>query len=91
MSAYGSNLPGVEFASQHDIGSGKCDGCWPGYPRRCECGGMIHAEFGDEMEDGYYLNFYCDKCGSTAGQEDGYYLNFYCDKCGSTAGQEDDG
>ena len=40
-----------------------CKECWRGYPRTCECGGLIHAEFGDEGFDGYYLVYHCEKCG----------------------------
>lgn len=46
--------------------SGPCDECWDGYPRKCEfaCPGMVHAVFGDEMEDGYYLSAMCNVCGT---------------------------
>ena len=50
----------------HEIGNIKCDGCWQGYPIHCECGGLIHAEFGDENYDGdYWLDTKCDKCGDS--------------------------
>ena len=35
---------------EHKIGSEKCDRCWISYPKKCDCGGLIHASFGDEME-----------------------------------------
>ena len=53
-----------EFVFDHVENDEHCDGCWSGYPRKCECGGLIHAEFGDENYDmDYYLIYYCDKCG----------------------------
>jgi len=40
-----------------------CDECWMDYPKPCECGGFIHASFGDENYDGdYWLYTKCDKC-----------------------------
>ena len=48
----------------HNIGDANCPNCWPNYPRRCVCGGLIHAHFGDENYDGdYWLFVRCDKCG----------------------------
>jgi hypothetical protein len=56
----------------HAVGNQKCDECWPGYPKPCDnlthagtgvCPGLIHASFGDEMEDGYWLYTKCDVCG----------------------------
>ena len=55
---------------EHEIGyekcqEGWCDGGW-GYPRKCDCGGLIHADFGDEDWDcNYWLHTKCDKCGDT--------------------------
>jgi len=51
--------------NKHDIGDTECTACWSSYPKLCECGGLIHAEFGDENWDGYWLYYKCDKCGST--------------------------
>lgn len=48
---------------EHIVGDGDCEGCWRGYPVPCDCGGLIHAEFGDETEDGYWLLTKCDLCG----------------------------
>ena len=50
---------------EHEIGNKKCDMCWGDeYPKKCECGGLIHAEFGDEdKDDNYWLYVKCDKCG----------------------------
>lgn len=44
--------------------TGECDACWKGYPRPCECGGLVHASFGDEDYDGdYWLYKLCSLCG----------------------------
>ena len=52
---------------EHAIGTKDCDACWPGYPYPCEedqCGGLVHASFGDENYDGdYWLYTKCDRCG----------------------------
>ena len=55
--------------NMHNIGDVACPQCW-GYhdPKPCECGGLIHTEFGDEDGDcNYWLYYKCDKCGSTEG------------------------
>lgn len=40
-----------------------CSKCWyPNDPVRCECGGWVHSEFGDEFEDGYSIIERCTKC-----------------------------
>lgn len=50
--------------STHDVGDSDCGSCWKGYPVPCDCGGLIHAEFGDYTDaDSYYLDTKCDKCG----------------------------
>jgi len=50
--------------NNHFTGDKKCSGCWGNYPEPCKCGGLIHAEFGDENYDGdYWLYYRCDKCG----------------------------
>ncbi len=50
--------------SEHEIGDKECGVCWSGYPKPCKCGGLIHAEFGDENYDGdYWLYYKCDLCG----------------------------
>lgn len=49
----------------HPVGS-DCDECWgDSYPKTCECGGNIHAVFGDENWDGYWLYTKCDRCGES--------------------------
>ena len=52
--------------NEHEIGNKKCgvEWCGSGYPRPCDCGGLIHADFGDENYDGdYWLYTKCDMCG----------------------------
>jgi hypothetical protein len=52
----------------HTIGDPKCHVCWNGRANPCECGGLVHNEFGDENYDGdYWLSYLCEKCGSTDG------------------------
>lgn len=49
--------------SEHIIGDCDCDFCWTGYPKKCECGGLIHAEFIDEGCNGdVSIAYQCDKC-----------------------------
>ena len=53
---------------QHEIGNSNCSVGWctsgDGFPKRCKCGGLIHADFGDEDSDcDYWLYKKCDKCG----------------------------
>ena len=54
---------------RHRVGDRACHEGWCGaiaepYPKACECGGLIHADFGDEDHDGnYWLYTKCDRCG----------------------------
>lgn len=53
---------------KHTVGNEECNEGWcgvAGHPCRCSnCGGLIHAEFGDEDYDGsYWLYLKCDGCG----------------------------
>ncbi len=49
----------------HEISNKECSDCWQGYPVPCKCGGLVHAQFGDENSDGdYWLEKFCDVCGS---------------------------
>lgn len=51
------------YIADTDCEVGWCDG-GRSYPKPCECGGLIHAEFGDENYEGdYYLVTQCDRCG----------------------------
>ncbi len=54
-----------EATDPHQVGSTDCDACWKG-PFHCDCGGLIHYEFGDESWDGYWLYSKCDQCGGSA-------------------------
>ena len=58
-----------ELGSFHEVGNRDCEVGWCGclgWPAECECGGVIHVEFGDEDSDcNYFLYHKCDKCGST--------------------------
>jgi hypothetical protein len=52
----------------HRIGNAKCQEGWcdggAGWPKACKCGGLIHADFGDENSDcDYWLHQKCDRCG----------------------------
>ena len=49
--------------TEHDEAKADCAMCWPGYPRPHECGGLMHAQHFEEMEDGFILVTQCDKCG----------------------------
>ena len=52
----------------HEIGNKDCQEGWcsTDYPKPCECGGLIHAEFGDEDFDCNFTLFTkCDKCGES--------------------------
>lgn len=58
---------GPEESCEHTVGDADCQAGWcgvHGYPKDCECGGLIHADFGDEDWDGdYWLYKKCDRCG----------------------------
>lgn len=50
----------------HIIGNASCTEGWcgTGWPKKCRCGGLIHADFGDEdMDCDYWLHEKCDQCG----------------------------
>lgn len=54
-----------ESDEEHIIGNKECKADWCGseYPKLHEnCGGLIHAAFGDEFGDDYWLFTKCDKC-----------------------------
>ena len=56
---------------QHVVGNKVCTEGWcgtPGYPCACPCGGLIHADFGDENDVGdYWVYVKCDRCGKPKG------------------------
>jgi hypothetical protein len=54
----------MEFnINNHEIGNENCGACWEDTLDKCDCGGLIHTEFGDESSDGdYWIHKQCDKC-----------------------------
>ncbi len=61
--------PDSSMKNNHIRGNEECTEGWcgnQGYPKRCGCGGLVHADFGDEDFDGdYWLYTKCDKCGES--------------------------
>lgn len=60
--------PDSSMNYNHIKGDKECTEGWcgglSGYPKVCSCGGLIHADFGDENGDGdYWLYTKCDTCG----------------------------
>ena len=57
--------PDKETDHEHIVGNKQCEEGWCGneYPKPCLCGGLIHADFGDDTNDGYWIHTMCDKCG----------------------------
>ena len=56
-----------EYGNPHIVGDESCTVGWCDggrtYPARCDCGGLIHADFGDESSDGdFWLYLKCDRC-----------------------------
>ena len=61
-----------DWNKNHQAGNPECPECWGDFPRECTeegCGGLVHAEFGDESWDGYWLYYLCDRCESTSSPE----------------------
>ncbi|MFH1226783.1 MAG: hypothetical protein V1701_02630 [Planctomycetota bacterium] len=50
--------------SEHKVVNGECNQCWITTPLKCDCGGIVHTQFGDDTQDGYWLLHKCEKCGS---------------------------
>ncbi|MCX7709115.1 MAG: hypothetical protein N2484_04630 [Clostridia bacterium] len=48
--------------SHHDVDQANCHGCLHGFPRKCSCGGHIHAETRMNEESGVSIEYKCDKC-----------------------------
>ncbi len=62
------------YESEHVIGDSGCKQCY-NRPIPCQCGGLIHIEFGDEaLNDAwsYYLVVSCDQCGDKCKDVDEY-------------------
>ena len=52
----------VEGGDEHIFGDEECEGCWKS-PVRCDCGGLIHNQFGDEDSNcNYWLYEFCENC-----------------------------
>ena len=66
-----NNSPSATFVfgdtdEPHNVGDANCSAGWCGneFPKPCQCGGLIHANFGDENANcDYWLYERCDKCG----------------------------
>lgn len=57
--------------TEHDAHNSDCSSCWSGFPKLCaNCGGLVHAQFGEESRDGYTLIKKCDGCGDDWGYDD---------------------
>ncbi len=51
--------------AEHSLGDKRCAECWNGYPKLCQCQGLIHAQFiKEEWEGEIKFIFSCDNCGS---------------------------
>ena len=56
---------------QHEVGNPDCPQCWGTFwPRRCRCGGRVHAGFVDESWDNVILGYACDVCGDAYQEEE---------------------
>lgn len=50
--------------SEHTKDDYHCDECVKGYPRRCECGALIHAQFlKEDWQKVTTLAVLCENCG----------------------------
>jgi hypothetical protein len=56
----------------HHVGDPQCPECLEDYPEPCRCGGLLHAESGEEQDpDGELLPVTkCDQCGRSEDQLD---------------------
>ena len=61
----------------HQVGNADCREGWclgidgNGWPYPCKCGGLIHADFGDENASGdYWIHRKCDRCGDNWKMDD---------------------
>lgn len=63
-----------EGICQHEVGNENCKQGWCGgynFPRKCKCGGLVHADFGDDDYDCEYWRYRkCDKCGDEFEEEE---------------------
>lgn len=50
--------------SEHTVGDRRCCECWRGYPVKCVCGGLVHAQFiSENWQNILNLVYSCDSCG----------------------------
>ena len=56
---------------KHPVGDRECKECWDFYPKACVCGGLVHAIYGDEDDEGFWLDRKCDRCGDDWATPDG--------------------
>lgn len=49
--------------SGHEADDLDCKRCLPDYPRRCACGGLVHAQASVAGGEGFHLVYCCDRCG----------------------------
>lgn len=49
---------------EHTVGDRHCVECWAGYPKKCQCQGLIHAQFISNIAEGEPITYSCDNCGS---------------------------
>jgi hypothetical protein len=50
---------------RHDKGLLRCEECLGGYPKRCRCGGLIHANHGlSDWNGAPVVNILCEGCGT---------------------------
>ncbi|MCX8128836.1 MAG: hypothetical protein N3I35_01905 [Clostridia bacterium] len=48
--------------SHHNSRHTECCTCMKGYPKKCSCGGLIHAESTDSESFGLLVVYRCDSC-----------------------------
>lgn len=50
--------------AEHTVGDHRCVECWKGYPVKCICGGLVHAQFiSESWQNELNLTYSCDACG----------------------------
>lgn len=55
-------IDGEDGVHDLDLTSAECDACFID-AGLCECGGVAHNWLIDVDRNGYYLGYYCSKCG----------------------------
>jgi len=50
---------------KHPVGDPKCGECWAGFPKVCQCHGLVHAQFVKEQWNSEkVIEYSCDNCGA---------------------------